>query len=132
APTVISRRNVGDFDMVIWTHSGATPASPWQRFRDTLDKRGVPDFGEAAFWNWNRLSHPDVSDLLDQAAAATDEETQRQLFSALDRIFLENIPVIPLMYRPLEFYEFNESVWTGFPTASNPLAPPMHEEAGIQ
>jgi len=132
APTVISRRNVGDFDMVIWTHSGATPASPWQRFRDTLDKRGVPDFGEAAFWNWNRFSHPDVPDLLDQAAAATDEETQRQLFSALDRIFLENIPVIPLMYRPLEFYEFNESVWTGFPTASNPVAPPMHEEAGIQ
>src|SRR5690606_14244333 len=93
APTVISRRNVGDFDMVIWTHSGATPASPWQRFRDTLDKRGVPDFGEAAFWNWNRFSHPDVPDLLDQAAAATDAATPRQRFGALDRILLENLPV---------------------------------------
>lgn len=132
APTVISRRNVGDFDMLIWTHAGATPASPWQRFRDALDDRGVAGFGEAAFWNWNRFSNPEVPALLDQAAAATDEETQKQLYSELDRIFLENIPVIPLMYRPLEFYEFNETVWTGFPTAENPVAPPMHEEAGIQ
>lgn len=131
-PVLYSRRNAGDFDMLIFTHSGATPASPWQRFRDVLDIRGVPEIGEAAFWNYNRFSHPDVPDLLDQAAAATDEETQKQLFSELDRIFLENIPVIPLMYRPLEFYEFNESYWTGFPTADNPVAPPMHEEAGVK
>ncbi|GAB4424851.1 MAG: ABC transporter substrate-binding protein [Anaerolineae bacterium] len=131
-PVLYSRRNAGDFDLLIFTYAGATPASPWQRFRDALDIRGVPDFGESANWNWGRFEHPDVADLLDQAAAATDLETQKELFSALDRIFLENIPVIPLMYRPLEFYEFNESVWTGFPTADNPVAPPMHEEAGVE
>jgi peptide/nickel transport system substrate-binding protein len=130
-PVLYSRRNAGDFDMLIFTYSGATPASPWARFRDVLDIRGVPAFGEVAFWNWNRFD-AGAADLLDQAAAATDEETQKELFSQLDRIFLENIPVIPLMYRPLEFYEFNETHWTGFPTAENPVAPPMHEEAGVQ
>ena len=131
-PVLYSRRNAGDFDMLIFTHAGATPASPWQRLHDVLDIRGVPDFGEVAFWNWNRFDAPGVADLLDQAAAATDEAVQTDLFSQLDRIFLENIPVIPLMYRPLEFYEFNETYWTGFPTSENPVAPPMHEEAGVQ
>lgn len=131
-PVLFERRNSGDFDMLIFTHTGASPASPWARFRDVLDARDVPDFGEAAFWNWNRFEHPDVADLLDQVAAETDEAVQAELYSQLDRIFLENIPVIPLMYRPLEFYEFNESVWTGFPTADNPVAAPMHEEAGVQ
>ena len=131
-PVLYSRRDAGDFDMLIFTYAGATPASPWQRFHDVLDDRGVPDFGQTAFWNWARFSHPDAPALLDQAAAATDEETKRELFSQLDRIFLENIPVIPLMYRPLEFYEFNETYWTGFPTADNPVAAPMQEEAGVR
>ena len=36
------------------------------------------------------------------------------------------------MYRPLEFYEFNASNWTNFPTKENPYAPPMWQGAGIQ
>jgi peptide/nickel transport system substrate-binding protein len=131
-PVLYSRRNAGDFDMLIFTHTGASAASPWRRLHDVLDIRGVPPMGENAFWNWNRFDHPDVADLLDQAAAATDVETQKALYSQLDRIFLENIPVIPLMYRPLEFYEYNETVWTGFPNADNPAAPPMQNQAGIR
>jgi len=47
----------------------------------------------------------------------------------LDAIYRENIPVIPLMYRPLEFYEFNETHWTGFPTAEDPFAAPQPERS---
>lgn len=132
APVLTTRRNAGDFDLVIWTHTGASPASPWRRFHDVMDIRGVPAMGENAFWNWNRFDPEGAADLLDQAAAATDEATQIDLYGQLDRIFLENIPTIPLMYRPLEFYEFNESVWTGFPTADNPVAPPLHNHAGVR
>jgi peptide/nickel transport system substrate-binding protein len=35
------------------------------------------------------------------------------------------------MYRPLEFFEFNQSNWSGFPTAEDPYAPPMWSGAGI-
>ena len=38
---------------------------------------------------------------------------------------------MPLMYRPLEFYEFNASNWDNFPTEENPYAPPMWQGAGI-
>jgi len=125
APVATSRRNVGDFDLIIWTHTGASPASPWARFRDALDIRGVAPMGEVAFWNWNRFEHPDAAALLDQVAASTDEAEQTELYSQLDRIFQENIPAIPLVYRPLEFYEFHEVVWTGLATEVNLVAPPQ-------
>jgi len=131
-PVINANRLNGDFDMLIWTLTGAGPASPWQRFRDALDIRGVPEVGQQAFWNFGRFSNPDVPALLDQAAATTDEATQKDLFAKLDKIFLENIPSIPLMYRPLEFYEYNETYWTGFPNEDNPVAPPQHNNAGIE
>jgi peptide/nickel transport system substrate-binding protein len=121
----------GTFDLALWYVAGVGPASPWQRFRDVMDNRGVPPVGETAFWGYNRYSNPEVGELLDEAAAA-DEARQKELFAQLDQIFMADVPAIPLMYRPLEFYEFNESHWTGFPTAENPTAPPMFQGAGIK
>jgi peptide/nickel transport system substrate-binding protein len=122
----------GDFDLVLWFVAGASPSSPWQRFRDILDIRGVLPFGQTAFWNYGRFEHPEVAGLLDKVAATPDEATKAELYSRLDEIYRENIPAIPLMYRPLEFYEYNETVWTGFPNADNPTAPPQQSGSGIQ
>jgi peptide/nickel transport system substrate-binding protein len=36
------------------------------------------------------------------------------------------------MYRPLELFEYNETVWSGFPNAENPFAPPMQNQAGVE
>ena len=116
----------------MWYIAAIGPATPWQRFRDVLDKRGVPDVGSAAYWDYGRFSNDAVAALLDKAAASSDEATQKDLFSQLDKIFQDNVPAIPLMYRPNEFYEFNETVWTGFPTSDNPVAPPQHQAAGIE
>jgi peptide/nickel transport system substrate-binding protein len=121
----------GTFDLALWYVAGVGPSSPWQRFRDVMDNRGVPPVGETAFWGYNRYNNPKVGELLDQAAAA-DEAGQTEIFAQLDQIFIADVPAIPLMYRPLEFYEVNESNWTGFPTAENPTAPPMFQGAGIK
>lgn len=132
APVVTSKIQNGDFDLNLWYIAGVGPASPWLRFRDMLDDRGVPEAGQTAFWNYSRFSNPDVAELLDNAAAAPDEETAKQYYDQLDKIFIENIPGIPLMYRPLDFYEFNTTYWTDFPTAENPTAPPMFGGAGYE
>jgi peptide/nickel transport system substrate-binding protein len=97
-----------------------------------LDSRGVPEAGKTAFWDYGRFSDPTVADLLDKAAAAPDVATAKQYYDQLDAIFMKNIPGIPLMYRPYEFYEYNSSVWTGFPNSANPTAPPMFQGAGIE
>ncbi len=132
APVVDSKIRNGDFDLNLWYIAGSTPAAPWQRFRDMLDSRGVPDFGKTAFWNFGRFTDPTVADLLDKAGQAADPNTVKDVYAQLDKIFMDNVVGIPLMYRPQEFYEFNQKYWTGFPTAKDPTAPPMFEGAGIQ
>jgi peptide/nickel transport system substrate-binding protein len=36
------------------------------------------------------------------------------------------------MYRPLEFYEFNQTIWTGFPDSDHPTSPPTQSGSGIK
>ncbi|MEZ4606065.1 MAG: ABC transporter substrate-binding protein [Deinococcales bacterium] len=122
----------GTFDLALWFVAGVGPSSPWQRFRDIMDNRGVPAQGETAFWNYNRYSNPAVGDLLDQAAAASDADALKAALGELDNIYRSDIPAIPLMYRPLQFFQVNQSHWTGFPSAENPVAAPMHMGAGIR
>ncbi|HEY8456977.1 MAG TPA: ABC transporter substrate-binding protein [Actinopolymorphaceae bacterium] len=130
APTVTKSVQAGDFDLACWFVAGTSAAAPWQRFRDVLDSRGVAELGQPAFWNYGRFEDPAVADLLDRAAAA-DESEVGELYTELDTIFMKNAPMIPLMYRPLEFYEFNEVNWTNFPTEDNDYAPPMFQGQGV-
>ena len=111
--------------------TGADPASPWARFQYVLDSRGVAPAGQTAFWNYNRFSDPSVASLLDQAAAASAAD-QPKLYEQLDNIFRQNIPTIPLEYRPLQFYQYQEKIWGGFPNSSNPYAPPLFRGAGMK
>jgi peptide/nickel transport system substrate-binding protein len=132
APTMTSRMQNMDFDLCMFSYSGVGAASPWTRFRDAMDIRTVAPAGKTAYYNYNRFEHPDVAGLLDQAAAATDDATKKTAYQALDKIYREQVPTVPLMYRPLEFYNINESNWTNFPTEENPYAPPMWRGAGIE
>jgi len=132
APQMISSLQNGNFDLAMYSYTGVNPASPWIRFRDAMDDRGVPAAGKTAFWNYNRFKNSEAAALLDTAAGAKSDADAKTAYSALDKIYRQNIPVVPLMYRPLEFYEFNETNWTNFPTEQNPYAPPMWQGAGIQ
>jgi peptide/nickel transport system substrate-binding protein len=130
APNVTSSVGAGDFDLACWGVASTSPATPWQRFRDVLDNRGVAALGKEAFWNYGRFKDAKVPALLDQVAGAEESEL-KALYAELDKIFMQNAPMIPLMYRPLEFYEFNEVNWTNFPSEDNDYAPPMFSGAGI-
>jgi peptide/nickel transport system substrate-binding protein len=132
APTMQAAMQNGDFDLCMFSYSGVSLASPWTRFRDALDDRGVPAAGKTAFYNYGRFSDDKVPALLDAAAAATNDDEAKAAYSSLDKIYREQIPCLPVMYRPLEFYEFNQSNWENFPTEENPYAPPMWQGAGIQ
>ena len=129
---VNSKIRKGDFDLNLWYINAVGPAAPWIRFRDMLDIRGVPAIGEDALWNFGRFADPAVPALLDTAGQAADPLSVKSVYDQLDGIFMENVPGIPLMYRPFEFFEFNGSHWTGFPTAADPSAPPMFSGAGIE
>lgn len=131
APTLIAARNVGDFDIVHFGYSAVSYATPWARFRDALDDRGVAAIGKDAFWNWGRFADPAVPALLDAAAAEKDEAAAKAKYQELDEIFRKNIPCIPLMYRPYQFFQHNDGTWTNFPTKENAYAPPTFGGQGI-
>jgi peptide/nickel transport system substrate-binding protein len=131
-PTMFSALQNGNFSLAMYSYTGVNPGSPWIRFRDAMDDRGVPAAGKTAFWNYNRFKNADVPALLDTAAAAKTDEEAKAAYAQLDKIYRANVPVVPLMYRPLEFYEFNANNWENFPTEENPYAPPMWQGAGIQ
>jgi peptide/nickel transport system substrate-binding protein len=130
ATTVTTAVQNGNFDLAVWYVAGASPGTPWQRFRDVLDLRGVPAPGTSGYYNYGRFSNADVPGLLDKAATATGDDL-KSIFTQLDTIFMANAPMIPLMYRPLEFYEFQEKTWKGFPTSAHPTSPPMFQGAGV-
>ncbi len=132
APNVTNAMNNGNFELACWYFAGVAANSPWNRFRDMMDIRGVADMGKVAYWNYNRFSHPEVAGLLDEAGASTDDAKLKETYSKLDSIYREQVPCIGLMYRPLEFYEFNQTNWEGFPDENNPFAPPQFSGAGVE
>lgn len=131
APNVTSHMQNGNFDLACWSVSGVGPASPWLRFRDIFDDRGVPAIGKTAFWNYGRFHDDAVAPLLDKAATAGSDEEAAKLYAELDKLFRTNIPMIPLMYRPLQFFEWNASTWEHWPSAKHPYAPPQFNGAGV-
>jgi len=54
----------------------------------------------------------------------TDDDEIAEAYRELNRIFMQQQPTIPVVYRPEEFYSFSTKWWTNFPTESNPYAPP--------
>jgi peptide/nickel transport system substrate-binding protein len=131
ANTVTPAVQNGNYDLALFYIGASTdPSTPWARFRDVLDIRGTNPVGQSSFYNYGRFNDPRVAPLLDQAAKATGND-QVTPIKELDKIFRETVPMVPLMYRPLDFYEYNQTVWTGFPNAKNPKAPPTFRGAGI-
>lgn len=132
SPVRMSRMQNAEFDLMLHSYSGPSPAGPWLRIYEALDSRGVPPAGETAYRNFNRYSNPEVEALLDQIPVAETPEEQKELYTQMEAYFREDVPLIPLMYRPFRFFEFNETHWTGFPTSENPYAPPQDLGAGIR
>jgi len=126
-PPFYDRVQQGDFDMVMYNPSGSySPAQPWLKFRNVMSAQDVPAVGAGrAFWNWGRYQSDEAEKLLAQIPTLSDEAERTKLYGDLNRLFMTDIPVLPIEYRPWLFYEFNTTWWQNFPTADNPYAPPQ-------
>ncbi|RKX53212.1 MAG: ABC transporter substrate-binding protein, partial [Thermotoga sp.] len=94
----------------------------------------VPPIGQLAFRNWGRYKNAHADEILEKIPTITDPSELKSLYKELDGIYMKDIPIIVLEYRPWLFYEYNTSHWTNFPNEDNPYAPPQicTDGAGIR
>lgn len=115
----------GNFDIVMASPANwQGPTQPWSRFNFVMYSKGVPPVGKNAFSNYGRYRNPDADKIIEEIPKAKEQELEG-LYSQLDMIFMQDVPAIPLMYRPWQFYEYNEMHWKNFPNEDNPHASPM-------
>lgn len=123
----------GDFDLLMHGPSvSVTPSQPWSRFEAVMSSRNWKPVGEKMNENQGRYNNPSskeynsaVDSLLKLIPTITDDAQRVAAYRALNNIFMQEQPTIPLVYRPEQFYEFSTKKWTNFPTDENPYAPPQ-------
>ncbi|MDO5576789.1 MAG: ABC transporter substrate-binding protein [Fibrobacter sp.] len=123
----------GDFDLLMHGPSvSVTPSQPWSRFEAVMSSRNWKPVGEKMNENQGRYNNPSskeynsaVDSLLKLIPTITDDAQRVAAYRALNSIFMQEQPTIPLVYRPEQFYEFSTKKWTNFPTDENPYAPPQ-------
>lgn len=122
-----------DFDLYMATPASApTPSKPWSRFDAVLTKQDFSPPGEKMYSNIGRFNDPKspkyiprFNELLDLIPTLTDEAQLIAAYRELNVLCMQQQPVLPLVYRPDQFYEFSTRAWTGFSTADNPYLPPQ-------
>lgn len=130
-----SNKRTGNFDMTLGIPGeNPRPSQPWFRYSDIMSDVGVPDIGEMAFSNFGRFHNKEAVDILAEIPQTTDEAELTKLHTDLNKIYLENAPVIPVMYRPFQFYQVNETHWKNFPVEGDGTnVPPMTDRgAGLK
>ena len=126
---------LGHFDLIMKTQTAAlSPSTPWTRFNQVMNSKNLKKIGDESYSNQGRFSNLQADSLLNLIPTLTDTALLKQAYHELNKIFMLEIPVLPLMYRPTQYYQFSTKHWTHFPTEENPYAPPQNlmVDAGIK
>ncbi|HZI75813.1 MAG TPA: hypothetical protein VFD73_17675, partial [Gemmatimonadales bacterium] len=106
----------GTYDLALDNNAGldSTPVSYFQRvYQLPIQKQ------QSAQQNWERFSSPSDWALVQQAATTppTDTAKLNQIFSTLEKDFLQQQPEIPLWYNGV-WFQGNTQYWSNFPSST--------------
>jgi peptide/nickel transport system substrate-binding protein len=111
----------GDFQAILhWTDTGATP---YDLYSDIMDGRWMMPLGEAADFNFGRYDNQEATAALDTYATATDDATRDEALAEVQKIFVEDVPAIPIGTRPF-IGEYNTRSYVGWPGEDDPYTNP--------
>ncbi|HEY3476551.1 MAG TPA: ABC transporter substrate-binding protein [Anaerolineales bacterium] len=118
--TVFTDGEQTDYDIFMWSGSGASPTQPWARVRQFMSSEFA---GTKNNWNGNYGGYvnPAADKLIQAIPSETDPAKLKEYYTELTKIYLSDVPSFALMYRPDLFHTVNESVWTNFPNAEDGL-----------
>jgi len=115
----------GNFDLAMKTQTAdLSVATPWFRLQQLLYSKALPDSGKPTYFNQGRYKNEKANILLDSIPTIKDSVLLVKTYKELNRLVMQDIPVIPLFYKPTQYYQFSTKNWSNFPTEENPYAPP--------
>jgi peptide/nickel transport system substrate-binding protein len=113
-------KGTGDFQAILhWTDTGATP---YDLYSDIMDGRWLKPLGESADFNFGRFDSPEATAALSQYTNAADDASRSAALEAVQKIFVEEVPAMPVGTRPF-IGAFNTRSYVGWPSEDDPYAP---------
>ncbi len=97
--------------------------SPYYELRNWLDSAGTAPIGKTAATNYERYTNPAVDKLFTQYATSTSVTQQHAIIGQVEQVMLSQLPIIPVV-QAVDWYQYNDSSLTGWPTPANPYAQP--------
>ncbi|MDR0561942.1 MAG: ABC transporter substrate-binding protein [Spirochaetaceae bacterium] len=115
-PIWVQNRDNTQFDITLMFYSGAGPAAPWSRLNAAIGSTEIPAEGTPnSAQNYGRWINQEVNDILAQILKETDPAKIKALYTRLNIIYLQQVPIAVVMYRPILFFTVNTSNWEGYP-----------------
>jgi peptide/nickel transport system substrate-binding protein len=110
----------GMYDMAIFSTNGP---DPYSLFSNLLASWQSAPIGQQAITNVERWIDPATDDLLKRYQESTSPDDQRKCAMGLEKIMVEQLPVLLLVYNPF-WYEYSTARFVGWPDKDNPYAAP--------
>jgi peptide/nickel transport system substrate-binding protein len=112
---------IGNYDTAMsWTNPGSTP---FYLYNSMLNSANTAPLGQTASSNFERWSDQETDQLLAQYEDSADPSVQLQAIQGLEKIMVEQVPVIPVVYNAT-WYEYSTARFVGWPDASHTYAVP--------
>lgn len=114
-------RAIGQFDVVLGVHSGN--CNMFRNYSEPLASDQSAPIGTKATSNFVRWNDPKTDELVEKLRVANDEKAQQAVVADLQKIMMEQVPVIPLWYGA-RWFQYSTKKATGWPNEDNPYAGP--------
>jgi peptide/nickel transport system substrate-binding protein len=107
----------GTYDLALDNNAGLD-SSPWSYFQRVYQLPIQKE--QSAQLNWERINSPADWNLVQQAAATAPSDTAKlnQIYSTLEKDFLQTLPEIPLWYNGV-WFQGNTQYWSNFPSSTS-------------
>jgi peptide/nickel transport system substrate-binding protein len=112
----------GKYQLAFYDQQSFGPG-PYYELRNWLDSANTAPIGQTAASNYERYINPATDKLINSYAATTDVSVQHSVVNQLQQVMLSQLPIIPVV-EAVDWYQYNTSSLTGWPTPSNPYAQP--------
>ncbi|HEY7014161.1 MAG TPA: ABC transporter substrate-binding protein [Streptosporangiaceae bacterium] len=111
----------GKYQLAYGSETGGP--TPYFELRQLLYSHNSAPIGTAAGSNFERYSNPTVDKLIEQYGATTSTSEQHSIVNQLQKVMLQDVPVIPVT-ESVDWFQYDTGSFSGWVTQGNPYAQP--------